>query len=165
MIGETEPVGICGSGLLDAAACLLKTGFMDESGRMEKTWHFTPKVGVSQKDIRELQLAKAAIAAGIRLLCSRCGAEFSDIREVQLAGAFGSYMDPASACAVGLFPSELEHKIRPIGNAAGEGARRAALYVEEYEVCSRLAEETEFLELAGDREFSDAFMEELPFPV
>lgn len=165
VIGETEPVGICGSGLLDAAACLLKTGFMDESGRMEKTWHFTPKVGVSQKDIRELQLAKAAIAAGIRLLCSRYGAEFSDIREVQLAGAFGSYMDPASACAVGLFPSELEHKIRPIGNAAGEGARRAALYVEEYEVCSCLAEETEFLELAGDREFSDAFMEELPFPV
>ena len=165
VIGETEPVGICGSGLLDAAACLLKTGFMDESGRMEKTWHFTPKVGVSQKDIRELQLAKAAIAAGIRLLCSRYWAEFSDIREVQLAGAFGSYMDPASACAVGLFPSELEHKIRPIGNAAGEGARRAALYVEEYEVCSRLVEETEFLELAGDREFSDAFMEELPFPV
>lgn len=165
VIGETEAVGICGSGLLDAAACLLKTGVMDETGRMEKAWHFTPKVSVSQNDIRELQLAKAAIAAGLRLLCRRYGAVFSDIREVQLAGAFGNYMDPASACAVGLLPAELKDKIRPIGNAAGEGAQRAALNTEAYEACSRLAEETEFLELAGDREFSDIFMEELLFPV
>lgn len=165
VIGETEALGICGSGLLDAVACLLKTGAMDETGRMEKTWHFTPKVGVSQKDIRELQLAKAAIAAGIRLLCSHYGAVFSDIREVQLAGSFGTDMDPASACAVGLFPGELKEKIRPVGNAAGEGAQMAALSVETYEACGRLAEETEFLELAGDRAFPDLFMEELLFPV
>lgn len=165
VIGETEAVGICGSGLLDAAACLLKTGAVDETGRMEKAWYFTPKVVVSQNDIRELQLAKAAIAAGLRLLCNRYGAVCSDIREVQLAGAFGNYMDPDSACAVGLLPKELKDKIRPIGNAAGEGAQRAALNMEEYEACSRLAEETEFLELAGDREFADLFMEELLFSV
>ncbi len=165
VIGETEPVGICGSGLLDAAACLLKTGAMDETGRMEKSWYFTSKVGVSQNDIRELQLAKAAIAAGIRLLCSHYGAGFSDIREVQFAGSFGNDMNPASACAVGLFPAELEDRIRPIGNAAGKGAQRAALNVEEYEICSRMAEETEFLELARDQAFPDAFMEELLFPV
>ncbi len=165
VIGETEPVGICGSGLLDAAACLLKTGAMDETGRIEKTWYFTPKVGVSQNDIRELQLAKAAITAGIRLLCSHYGVRFSDIQEVQLAGSFGNDMSPSSACIVGLLPAELEDKICPIGNAAGEGAQRAVLSVEEYETCSRLAEETEFLELARDREFPDIFMEELLFPV
>ena len=165
VIGETEALGICGSGLLDTAACLLKTGVMDETGRMEKPWYFTPKVGVSQNDIRELQLAKAAIAAGIRLLCRHYGAAFSDIREVQLAGSFGTDMDPASACTVGLFPAELREKIRPVGNAAGEGARMAVLSTETYEACGRLAEETEFLELARDRAFPDIFMEELLFPV
>lgn len=165
VIGETEAIGICGSGLLDAVACLLKIGAIDETGRMENAWHFTAKVGVSQNDVRELQLAKAAIAAGIRLLCSRYGASLSDIREVQLAGAFGNYMDPVSACDIGLFPSELKDKICSIGNAAGEGAQRAAFRVEDYETCSRLAEETEFLELARDREFPDLFMEELLFPV
>ncbi|MFG6333647.1 MAG: ASKHA domain-containing protein [Lachnospiraceae bacterium] len=165
VIGESEPVGICGSGLLDAAACLLKMGVIDESGRMERPWHFTPKVAVSQNDIRELQLAKAAIAAGIRLLCRHYGAGFSDIREVLLAGVFGNEMDPSSACAVGLFPAEFKGRIRPVGNAAGEGAQRAALHVEEFEACSRLAEETEFLELARDRAFPDIFIEELMFPV
>lgn len=163
VIGETDPVGICGSGLLDAAACLLKTGHMDETGRLRKTWHFTSKVVITQSDIQELQLAKAAIAAGIRLLCSHYGIGFDDIREVQLAGAFGNDMDPSSACAIGLFPAELEERIRPVGNAAGEGAKIAALDIREYEKCSRLARETECLDLARDADFPDIFIEELMF--
>lgn len=163
VIGGTEPVGICGSGLLDAAACLLRTGYMEETGRIRDAWHFTQKVVVTQSDIRELQLAKAALAAGIRLLCSHYGAVLSDIREVQLAGAFGNDMDPSSACEVGLFPAELKNRIRPVGNAAGEGARIAALDIREYEKCSRLARETECLELARDADFPDIFMEELMF--
>lgn len=165
VIGEIEPVGICGSGLLDAAACLLEMGVISETGRMARTWHLTSKVIISQNDIRELQLAKAAIAAGVRLLCRQYGAEFSDIQEVQLAGAFGNYMDPESACMVGLFPWVLRDKIRSVGNAAGKGAQMAALDVRMYEQCSRLAEETEFLDLARSAAFPDVFVEELLFPV
>lgn len=82
---------------------------------------------------------------------------------MQLAGAFGNDMDPSSACAIGLFPAELEERIRPVGNAAGEGAKIAALDIREYEKCSRLARETECLDLARDADFPDIFIEELMF--
>lgn len=164
VIGETEPVGICGSGLLDAAACLLQAGAMDSSGKLKETWYFTPKVFLNQKDMRELQLAKAAIAAGIVLLCRQRGVALQEIKEVQLAGAFGNYLDPASACAIGLLPKELKDKSRPVGNAAGIGAQIAAISAEEFEYGRRLAAEAEFLELAMDPEFQDVYVDELEFP-
>ncbi|MCI8506716.1 MAG: DUF4445 domain-containing protein [Lachnospiraceae bacterium] len=164
VIGGVEPVGICGSGLLDAAACFLKMGFMDSSGKLSETWYFTPKVFINQKDMRELQLAKAAIAAGIYLLCRHRGVSLDEIKKVQLAGAFGNYLNPASACAIGLVPRELEERICSVGNAAGMGAQIAAVNTDEFERGKKLAARTEFLELAMDPEFQDAYVDELEFP-
>ncbi|MDD3797461.1 MAG: ASKHA domain-containing protein, partial [Lachnospiraceae bacterium] len=158
VIGEGEPLGICGSGLLDAVACLLRTGQIEESGRMEETCYFTPEVYLNQKDIRELQLAKAAIAAGIQLLCRQRGVRPEEIRKVLLAGAFGNYLDPKSACRIGMIPAVLQDRIVPVGNLAGQGAQIAALCAEEYERSRRLASRAEFLELALNPGFQDVFV-------
>lgn len=121
-------------------------------------------VELTQKDIRALQLAKAAICAGIRLLCSHARIRLDDIRTVLLAGAFGSSLSPDSACAIGLIPPGLRGRIRPIGNAAGEGARLLVLHEEEKEYAQALAAKTEYLELASCRQFQDTFVDELEFP-
>ncbi len=164
VIGGGEPAGICGSGLLDAAACLRRTGWIEESGRMEQSWDFTSEVSLIQKDIRELQLAKAAIAAGIQLLCRKREIRVEEIEEVLLAGAFGNYLSPDSACAIGMLPRELAGRITSIGNAAGEGARIAALNQEEYERSRELARSVQFLELAMEPDFQDVYVDELEFP-
>lgn len=163
VIGDETPVGICGSGLLDAAACMLDLGLVDESGRMEETYYFTPNVYICQKDIRELQLAKAAIAAGIRILLDHRGVAMEDVGELLLAGAFGNYLNPVSACRIGLLPQKLSDRIVPVGNAAGTGAQIAAINSGEYERSSQLARETEFLELAHLPDFQDIYVEELEF--
>ena len=164
-IGEEEPRGICGSGLLDLVACLLDLGVLDESGCLNEKTYTVPGTGVSltQKDIREVQLAKAAIRAGIELMCDHLGVEAEDIQQVLLAGAFGNYMDPRSACRIGMIPPALLDRIKPIGNAAGEGAKICAVSREAYEYSKRLAAQTEFLELASKPEFQDCFVDALEF--
>lgn len=166
VIGEGEAVGLCGSGLLDLIAALLETEEISESGRMESGTTYQlegTKVYLTQKDVREVQLAKAAIRAGIELMCKRMGVKAEDIRQVLLAGAFGNYLDPNSACAIGMIPPVLRERIVPIGNAAGEGAKMAVLNVEEYEYSKRLAQGTEFLELASMPEFNDCYVDCLCF--
>lgn len=164
VIGDINPTGICGSGLLDAVSCLLRSGRIDETGKLNDTYYFTQNVFINQKDIRELQLAKAAISAGIKLLCKYRGVDLSSINELLLAGAFGNYLDPESACDIGLLPKELKGRIRPLGNAAGEGALISAMNEEEYRRCSGLSEQTEFFELGGDSDFQEVFVDELYFP-
>lgn len=192
VIGGGTPKGICGSGLMDLVACLLEQGFVESSGRMippekltnpiaiankdrlEKVnggWCFvlyrendTPIVYFSQKDIREVQLAKAAMSAGIKLLTEHLGLTISQIQQVLIAGAFGSYMKPESACRIGLIPQELSGKITAIGNAAGEGAKATILNRQLWETAGKLASQTEFLELATSPNFQDCFVDELEFP-
>lgn len=164
VIGETSPVGLCGSGLLDLMAVLLDLEIIDESGRMEgKNYALCGNVVLTQKDVREVQLAKAAIRAGIELLAEKLGAKLEDIRRVYLAGAFGNYMNPVSACRIGMIPPVLVDRIVPIGNAAGEGAKLCALRREEFEYAKRLAQETEFLELASLPQFQDCYVDALEF--
>ena len=166
VIGGGEAVGLCGSGLLDLIAALLETEEISESGRMESgnTYQLEgTKIYLTQKDVREVQLAKAAIRAGIELMCKRMGVRVADIRQVLLAGAFGNYLDPKSACAIGMIPPALRQRITPIGNAAGEGAKMAVLNGSEYAYSQRLARETEFLELASMPEFNDCYVDCLCF--
>jgi len=164
VIGETEPKGLCGSGLLDLVAVLLDLEIIDESGRMEeKPYTLCENVTLTQKDVREVQLAKAAIRAGIELLAERMETEVSDIQKVCLAGAFGNYLNPASACRIGMIPPVLLDRIQPIGNAAGEGAKLCALNREEYLYSQKLAKETEFLELASLPQFQDCYIDALEF--
>jgi uncharacterized 2Fe-2S/4Fe-4S cluster protein (DUF4445 family) len=130
----------------------------------DETAHQEP-VFLSQKDIREVQLAKGAIAAGIQLLCQRLGISVDDIQEVLIAGAFGNYMSPESACNIGLIPPSLRSRITPIGNAAGEGSKIALINHSEFLHSKRLASGIEFLELAAESSFQDTFVDELEFPL
>lgn len=167
VIGNTEAVGICGSGLIDLVAVLRRLGHIDESGRLEKGASFrlgNTEVVLTQKDIRQVQLAKAAISAGIRLLAQRSGVDLDDIDIVCAAGAFGTFMDPNSACDIGLIPKELQKKIHPVGNAAGEGAKLVLQNRRCWDSARRLARKTEFLELASIPDFQEVFVDELEFP-
>ena len=165
VIGGGDATGLCGSGLLDLVAVLLQTEDIDETGRMEEDAYTVPGTAVTltQKDVREVQLAKAAIRAGIELMCRKRGIRTEDIQKVYLAGAFGSFMDPASACAIGMIPPCLQDRIESIGNAAGTGARACALSKEAYAYAGRLARNAEFLELASMPEFNDCYVDCLLF--
>lgn len=165
VIGNEKALGLCGSGLLDLIAVLLDLGIIDESGAMEETEYQltdTP-VTLTRKDVREVQLAKAAIRAGIELLAEKMGVSVSDIQKVYLAGAFGNYLNPASACRIGMIPPVLEDRIVPIGNAAGEGSKLCVLSMEQFEYSKHLAAETDFLELASMPQFQDCYVDALDF--
>ncbi len=164
VIGDTAPEGLCGSGLLDLVAVLLDLEIIDESGYLETgKYRLCDNVVLTQKDVREVQLAKAAIRAGIELLAEKIGAAVDQIQNVYLAGAFGNYLTPASACRIGMIPPVLLDRIEPIGNAAGEGAKLCALNREEYLYSQRLAKSTEFLELASLPQFQDCYVDALEF--
>lgn len=164
VLGEGDAQGLCGSGLLDLIAVLLQTGAVDGFGRLEGgSYTLAPKVTLTQKDVREVQLAKAAIRAGMELLAKTLGVALEQVEQVYLAGAFGNYLDPRSACAIGMFPPSLLSRIVPIGNAAGAGARLCSLEEAAYAYAGELAAKTEFLELAGLPEFQDAFVDALTF--
>ena len=160
VIGDGEAVGLCGSGLLDLVSCLLETGAITERGRMPAKEYRLGDTAVvlTQKDVREVQLAKGAIRAGIDLMCEYLGIQVEQIETVYLAGAFGNYLDPAAACRIGMIPPCLQDRIQPIGNAAGEGAVLSALSKAEFDYASTLGTGTEFLELASLRQFQDRFI-------
>ena len=167
VIGGGKALGICGSGLIDLVAVLLRSGELDESGKLRSGSQFRlgdTDVVLTQKDIREMQLAKGAISAGIHLLAERLGINLTDIRRVCIAGAFGNYMDPNSACDIGLIPPELRSKVIPVGNAAGEGAKMLLQNRADWARAGRLARKAEFLELASLPQFQDEFVDQLEFP-
>lgn len=167
VIGDGPAKGICGSGLVDLIAALLETGELDESGRLESGDRYRlgdTGVYLTQKDVREVQLAKAAMAAGIHLMAGRLGVKIEEIEEVDIAGAFGNYIDPDSACAIGLIPAELREHIVPVGNAAGDGARKALMDEALWASAEAVARGTEFLELATLSDFQDEFVDQLGFP-
>jgi uncharacterized 2Fe-2S/4Fe-4S cluster protein (DUF4445 family) len=158
-IGEAPAEGICGSGLLDLVAVLLEEGILLRSGRLpQKQYRLCEKVILTQKDVRQLQLAKGAIRAGIELLAEEMGVRVEEIRRVYLAGAFGNYMDPASACRIGMIPPVLRDRIVPIGNGAGAGARLCALSRDLFVYSQELADKTEFLELASLPRFQERYI-------
>lgn len=166
VIGDTKPIGICGSGVLDIIAALLNAGIINWRGKMDGSQYQIPGTDVilTQQDVREIQLAKSAIRSGIDLLIKGLGKTTDDVDEVLLAGAFGNYMSPEAACRIGMIPPELLPKITSIGNAAGEGSKLAAINEEEFNYAGRLREGVEFLELATLPEFMSLYGQNLNFP-
>lgn len=176
-IGGKEAVGICGSGLLDALAVFLENGFMDAGGMITETgeaeeklqkfigtyenqaciW-LTEQVCVTQEDIRNLQLAKAAIAAGIEVLLKEKAFSYEDITGVLLAGGFGSFLNKESAAAIGLIPKELLSVTEMVGNAAGEGAILAAVSRKARVHLTEIQKKMHYLELSMHPDFSDMYM-------
>ena len=171
-IGGIAPKGICGSGVLDVVNALLQQGIIDETGRMEAedeiNGHMAYKIadGVyfTQKDVREVQLAKAAIAAGIKSLLHAAGAEESDVETVWLAGGFGHYMGMESALGIGLLPEAFGGRIISAGNTAGSGAVKILLDAEVREALSNLSGRMTYIELSESAYFQARFVEEMGFP-
>lgn len=166
VIGGGKALGICGSGLIDAIAVGLEMGLLNKRGRIrneDHIFHLTETIYLTQDDIRQVQLAKGAIYAGIFLMAKQLGLEVSEIQKVQLAGAFGSYLNPRSACRIGLLPEELLDRIEPIGNAAGSGAKMLACDKKLLSLTQALAGKIEFLELASLPEFSRTFAKSMNF--
>jgi uncharacterized 2Fe-2S/4Fe-4S cluster protein (DUF4445 family) len=192
VIGDAEPQGLCGSGLVDAVTGLVRTGLLDSSGRLiadEEARAKAPglagrlrRIGqervfvlhwrgsaedsiyLSQRDVRELQFAKAAIATGWSILLEEAGLTQADVRQVLLAGSFGSYLSPAAAIRIGLVPRVPVPRVVPAGNVAGEGAKMALLSLRERAGGLALLEEVRYVELSDRADFNDRFVERLPFP-
>jgi uncharacterized 2Fe-2S/4Fe-4S cluster protein (DUF4445 family) len=193
VIGDCEPVGMCGSGLVDAVAELVHSGLLDRSGRFipdEDAQERFPglatrltKIGeervfvlqwrgddavdsvfLSQRDVRELQFAKASIATGWDILLRELGVDASEISQVLLAGSFGAYLTPLSAVRIGLVPRMALPRIMSAGNVAGEGAKIAALSLRERAEAESILREVQYVELSGRTDFNDLFIDQLAFP-
>jgi uncharacterized 2Fe-2S/4Fe-4S cluster protein (DUF4445 family) len=198
VIGDVEPRGLCGSGLVDAVAELVKVGLLDASGRFvpddvakevapalaDRLTTLTSDRGeerifvlhrpapdaepedcvvLTQRDVRELQFAKAAISTGWTLLLEELGLEHRDVQQVLLAGSFGSYLSAASAVRIGLVPKLPVLRIVAAGNVAGEGAKMALLSIRERAGARALLEEVTYVELSDRSEFNDRFVDQLGF--
>ena len=162
VIGSGTPRGLCGSGLVDAVAAGLDLGWIEAGGRMTlESMPLSGPVTLLPQDVRELQLAKGAIAAGLKILATRLGAALADIGQLHLAGAFGNYINRASAQRIGLLRMPVE-RIVPAGNTALLGAKRALF--EDAAAWDDLANRIEHVALNEDPEFQDIFAEEMRFP-
>ena len=163
-IGEKDAVGICGSGLIDAVAVLLQEELMDETGALDDDVELAPGVTLLQKDIRALQLAKAAIAAGIQTLLDGSGTACEEIETFYLAGGFGSHLNIANAAAIGLIPETLVDKAKVIGNAALAGASRLLLDPGAETAIRAIAQTSRHYNLGGNPVFNANYMEQMLFP-
>lgn len=165
-IGGGRAKGVCGSGILDALALMKRRGDMDDSGYLENgnDWEIgSSGVTVTQKDIRQIQLAKGAVCGGLMTLLDEAGIDASEIRSFYIAGGFGSSLDPASAAEIGLFPEALEEKTVFIGNAALGGAVMLLLAPTLRMKSEELALQAEELPLSGNADFMDYFVDCMAF--
>lgn len=191
VIGEVQPRGICGSACIDLVAVLLSVGAIEPSGRMLPPEDLPPDVpanlrervrrgerGVefvlaevegrtitfTSSDVRQVQLAKGAIATGMQLLLRRAGVGIADVDQILVAGGFGNYIRPENAIRIGLLPPVDPGKIRFVGNAALTGAEMALLSRKAREEASSAAAQVEYVEIAAEPEFQDLFAENMFFP-
>ncbi len=183
IIGDVVPQGICGSAIVDIVAEMRRTGILNENGRMQldsprvyRDDDFgssyllvdesatSRKISFTQKDVRQVQLAKAAIHAGITILLQEAGLTAKDIDSVMLAGAFGSYIKPESALRIGLLPPIKKAQIIQVGNAAGEGAKALLLSSEARKIADDFVSKVKYIELASHNDFQPIFIESTNFP-
>jgi uncharacterized 2Fe-2S/4Fe-4S cluster protein (DUF4445 family) len=183
IIGECNPVGVCGSGVIDTVAKLYRAGIVDTRGRISDGHSCVRQRGGSkevvlsgnfqniqheivftQHDLRAVQLAKAAIRTGVDLLLEVAGVNECEIEEIVLAGAFGNYVDLESCIAIGMLPSLPIERYSQIGNAAGIGAKLVLSSHEHRTVARGLARKASYIELAGSTGFMDTFLKRINLP-
>jgi len=178
-IDEAEPVGICGSGILDAIAQLRLAGVVDRSGRMlnnhprvrdnkgqcefaivtEEERNGSPAITITQSDVRAIQLAKGAIRSGIQVLLATQNRSPEEIKRVVIAGAFGSYIDVSSAITIGMLPSLPLNRFEQVGNAAGIGAKLALVSRSKVAEAQQIASEVHYIELAAVPDYAKFLIE------
>jgi len=183
-IGDAEPRGLCGTGIIDAVAEMLRVGVLEEDGSFawempeafahrydedEERFYLFGDVGeedgvyISAADVRQVQLARAAIAAGVRILMKRTDTAEGDVAEEILAGGLGNGILPHSACAIGLVPASLEEKIRAAGNTSLSGAQQYLTSARMRERIGGLRDASRYIELSCDGDFTALFVEEMTF--
>ncbi len=182
-IGDEAAVGICGSGILDVVAELLKNKLLDRRGVLkgdhpalrekEKNAHFVlvpaektgtgKDVSISRQDINEIQLAKAAIRAGVEVLLAEAGIHDENIQTFIVAGAFGTYLDIGSAIQIGMFPDIPRQRYKQVGNAAGGGARKLLVSMQQRKMAETLADNVNYVELATHPDFMKIYVNALAF--
>jgi uncharacterized 2Fe-2S/4Fe-4S cluster protein (DUF4445 family) len=175
----TPPIGLCGSGILDAIAQLYRVGAIDKGGKMldkhplvrnvkgrnefvlvkEGEREGGRAVTITQQDVREIQLAKGAIYTGIKLLLEARNRSEAEIEQVIIAGAFGTYIDVASAITIGMLPKLPLKRFRQVGNAAGTGARLALISRQKRAEAQAIARKIKYIELAADPKFMSTFVD------
>lgn len=182
-VDSAPAIGLCGSGLIELCALLSNLDVISESGKFNeqsplgdriqamengmKAFRITDGASpllLTQKDIRELQLGKAAMRAGIEVLLHELNLGANQIHKTLLAGAFGAHISAQALCDIGLLPRELQHSVESIGNAAGEGAKLYARNFELFEQSESLARETAYLELTLNKSFTDYYVDAMAFP-
>jgi len=184
-IGGKEPIGICGSGILDAVSELIKAGIVDTRGSIDES---APRVSNSEdsnhrqyllvpaaesghgrdviilrSDVKEIQLAKGAIRAGIEMLLAEADIQPGDIESFIVAGAFGTYLDIESAVTVGMFPDLPRDRFQQVGNAAGTGARQMLISASRREAADLIRSRIEYIELTAHPDFEKRFIGALSF--
>lgn len=193
VIGQARAKGVCGSGIIDAVSVLLDAGVIDETGRFadaEEDNDLPPEVSsrltdidgvrafilapghesstgeaicITQKDIREIQNAKAAIAAGIETLINHSGIGYENIKKVYLAGGFGSSIHTGSASRIGLLPAALADRVEAVGNASGSGASECLLSRKMLDVARSIATKVEYIELSASSYFTEKYVDNMFF--
>lgn len=164
-IGDTTAVGLCGSGLIDAIAALLKTEDIDETGAMEEDeLPLAESVRLLPKDVRAVQLAKAAIAAGIQTILEASETKESEITEFIICGGFGSHLNLQSAANIGLIPEALIHKATVAGNAALSGALQLLLDRSSRQKAEQIAASSQHFNLGGNPKFNENYIDQMFFP-
>jgi uncharacterized 2Fe-2S/4Fe-4S cluster protein (DUF4445 family) len=184
-VGGEKPVGICGSGMLDTVAELLRCRVIDSKGRFQKidTRRLTEVAGdrafvlaqaeetstgdpvmVTQRDIGEVQLAKAAIHTGCTILMRHAGVRASDLKRIYIAGSFGNYVNPANAKLLGLIPEVPTQIIRFVGNTAIAGAKMCLSSLEARNEAKRIGEQVKYIELGADANFSREYAASMYLP-
>jgi len=174
-IGKGKPVGVCGSGVIDALAVLHEAGILDDGGRIarhhpdivevegKRVAQLAPEVHFGQHDVRAVQLAKAAIRTGVELLLHECGLLEENIGRVVIAGAFGAYINVASAIAIGLLPVLPLDRFAQVGNAAGRGIRLMLTSLQARAEARALAERCRYIELSTRADFQKSFLANIGF--
>ena len=191
VIGDKRPIGLCGSGIVDTVGELINAGLIGEKGGIISEKSALPRptinplgnrlidmdgekafwlhvdnnpVFVTQQDVREVQLAKGAIKAGIEILLEEFGAEAEEIDKVYLAGAFGNYLRKENIMRIGVLPTIDLDKIISVGNAAGQGSKLALINRDKMREVDRIAREVDYIELSFRSDFTEKFMSAMSFP-
>lgn len=172
-IGDKHPVGICGTGVIEVTAELLKEEILEDSGLLDEDYFDdgfvlvqTPDgddIAFTQKDIRELQLAKAAVRGGLETLLLRYGITYEDLEHVYVAGGFGVHLNMEKAVAIGLLPREVKDKIVAVGNTSLAGAIAYGMNEEKESACKDMIGKAQEIDLSTDKEFQEFYMDAMFF--
>ncbi len=184
VVGDVDPIGVCGTGIIDAVALMVRLGVVDETGYLvdaddldepiaslageendKNVFYLTEdhSLYITQADVRNLQLAKAAVCAGIYTMMDHAGVEVGDIESLQIAGGFGAYLNLESAAAIGLFPKELLPLAHSVGNTSGEGATALLVSSAAREREAEIVQKCDYLELSTSGEFNDFYIKMMEF--